>query len=430
VSNIKSSLFVPTLLGPISRAMFCGLVLVAWSSAAVAQTSESQPAPAADAVAEPAAPAAAPAPAEKKPSKSVLNFELRSDLLAEKYKNQKEEYAGDDSKTFFKLNRARLGLQGNVTEDLKYRVRFRFDKSYEPKSTSYTLGKAENGDPKLDDTGKSSLDGVGEALDLAFVDYQYASFGGVEAGKFNTNMCGADGMSSIDSYSIKAPVTLAIDKCVSQTLTRTGVGFYFLPTADHRIELIAANSPEGDSKQQDLMYGFLYSGKLLDGMIAPRATFHNIPLREIKKKGGAEATKKGVSDVVFNVGSDFKFADATVKVDYVSYTQADQTVTGAKKGDTKYNTIAGRVSYRIGEFEPMVVVDSSTLEEGSATKVKTDVLGLSAIVQYYPTTWKKMRFHAGYLSQTSKADTKDAKEIGTTAFLLGTAFVSEAAILN
>jgi hypothetical protein len=41
-----------------------------------------------------------------------------------------------------------------------------------------------------------------------------------------------------------------------------------------------------------------------------------------------------------------------------------------------------------------------------------------------------MRFHAGYLSQTSKDDTAGAKEIGNTAFLLGTAFVSEAAILN
>lgn len=417
VSHIKSSLFVPK-----SRAMVCCFAVAAWSSAAVAQSSEGQPAPVADA-------ASVPTP-EKKPNKSVLNFEIRSDLLAEKYKNQKEEYEGDDSKTYFKLNRARLGLQGNVTEDLKYRVRFRFDKSYEPKSATYTLVDGENGKQKLDKTDSSSLDGVGEALDLAFVDYQYASFGGVEAGKFNTNMCGADGLSSIDSYSLKAPVTLAIEKCVSQTLTRTGVGFYFLPVADHRIELIAANSPEGDSKQQDLMYGVMYSGKLLDGMIAPRATFHTIPRRELKKKGDAAATKKGVNDFVFNVGSDFKFADATVKLDYVSYTEADQTVTGTKKGDKKYNSIAGRVGYRIGDFEPLVVVDSSTLEEGSATKVKTDVLGVSGIVQYYPSTWKKMRFHAGYLSQTAKADTAGSKEVGTTAFLLGTAFVSEAAILN
>ncbi len=421
MSNIKSSFFVPTL---------SGLALVAWSSAAVAQTSEGQPTPAADAVAEPAAAVTTPAPAEKKPNKSVLNFELRSDLLAEQYKNQTEVNVGDDSKTYFKLSRARLGLQGNVTEDLKYRVRFRFDKSFEPKSTTYTLADDADGNPELTSSDKSSLDGVGEALDLAFVDYQYASFGGVEAGKFNTNMCGADGMSSIETYSATGKAPLAIAKCVDQTLTRTGVGFYFLPTADHRIELIAANSPENDSKQQDLMYGFLYSGKLLDGMIAPRATFHTIPRRELKKKGDAAATKKGVSDVVFNVGSDFKFADATVKLDYVSYTVTDDTVAGTKKGDEKLNSIAGRVSYRIGDFEPMVVVDSSTQEKGSDKKVKTDVLGLSAIVQYYPTTWKKMRFHAGYLSQTLKDDTAGAKEIGNTAFLLGTAFVSEAAILN
>ena len=152
---------------------------------AAGQAGEAEPSSAANpAVVEPVSAAAAPAPtaAEKSGSlKSTLSFEVRTDLQSETYKDQEEVNEGDDKSLAFRFQRARLGLRGDMADNLKYRVRFRFDKSYEPKPTSYALDEGE-----LDKTENTYIDGVGEALDLALIDYRYADFGGIQFGRFNT----------------------------------------------------------------------------------------------------------------------------------------------------------------------------------------------------------------------------------------------------
>ena len=242
------------------------------------------------------------------------------------------------------------------------------------------------------------------------------------------NICGADVSNSIDRY---GPLGLAQAKCDKASYVKTGVGFYFDPIKDQRLELVVANSSDTFDKNQDQpMLGFIYTGKVAGGLFEPRATFHVIPKREIKVKGAAGATKKAAQDTVWNIGGDVKYGDLGVKLDYVQYATGDQTATGTKPGDDTTSTLAGRVSYRIDAFEPIFIVESSTDEDkkvSGVTKstVKTDSLGLTAALHFYPTSWKKFRFHAAYSTYSKKADTSGAKEEKTDTFLIGTALVSD-----
>lgn len=371
---------------------------------------------------------------------SSLSFEIRTDLQSDTYKNLPETNEGDDKALLFRFQRARVGLKGEIADNLKYRVRLRFDRGLNPKVPKYALVEKVDldEDGQADDSYVASvkenthIENVGDALDLAFLDFQFSEWAGLEVGRFNTNICGADVSSSMDAY---GELALALKKC-SPTFTRTGAGLYVKPLKGQRVELVAANQTDTFEKNQDQpMLGFMYTGTFADGMFEPRATLHLIPKREIKAKGASTATKKEAQDLFWNLGTDMKLGGFAARLDYASYLTADTTAAGPKAGDSLTTSLVGRLSYRIDAWEPVLSVASSTDENksvsgGQKKTVKTDALSMTAALQYYPTSWKKFRFHAAYSASASKADSSGAKEQKTDTFLIGTALVTDLPIAH
>lgn len=363
--------------------------------------------------------------------KHSVKFEVRTEFNSDSSKNMPEVYEGDKSSNYFNFQRARFNLQGSLAENLKYRLRFRFDKPVNPETVSVS-GTTENGVTTISSSTKKTLDGQGAALDRAYIEYAPIEMLSLTIGKIESNLCAYDGMSGIDAYYIAAP--LAVGKCFSSS-TMTGMDLVLKPFQGNEFHLIAVNAPEGDAHQATPELGIIYKGNFANGMVKPRLTYHILPFRELKLKETGVKVKEAVNDSVLNIGSDFSYADAELKADYITYTDVDQTPDSNGPGDDVYTSIVGRFSYKISQFRPVLNVESSQYEKsvfknGSKAKEKKNVLAYGFTLEYNPTSVKNFRFHGGYLSNVSKSDVDGAKEVTLNRIFIGAAAVSEVTILN
>jgi len=261
----------------------------------------------------------------------------------------------------FSASRLRTDFKGQFSNDVKYRLRIRLDK---------TLGT----NAKINSV--NSLDG---AVDNAWVQPRFADYLSVRIGKFSVEGQGHEEatQSSQDVYLFST-----IDKYY---LAGNSVAYGVRPIinikgfGDFNITLANTNqiSSEDSLAQDRLIYGFGFSGKM--GMFEPVANFHMVP-------------KTGWNEGQMDVGAGLRTTvDRIVgTVDFQTQTTSGAGVVIAKKLD---KVLSGNVllQYKGENLRPQVKVNYDILYFGEDET--SNVLGLAGGIEYYPEANAKYRYH-------------------------------------
>lgn len=262
----------------------------------------------------------------------------------------------------FDMSYARLDVQGALEQGLKYRMRLRFDNS-----------KA---------VAKDEIKGASDYVDYAFAKQALPGGFAVTAGKFFSGRAGYEGVAAgYDHY--------------ATTLVYTGTGAFHSVVgvqpswegAGQTVSLTVANSgvawktATGASKdaQHFLMYGGLWQGTFLEGMVQPHISYFFLPTK---------ATDDGMS--LATVGVKSKVGLFTGELEWK---MLGDSTKGAKDGDQTQSTSL-LAKFDLGMFRPQVKVfydSKDVLGETALTRI-----GSAEVLEVYPFEKSSFRWHVGY----------------------------------
>ena len=286
---------------------------------------------------------------------NTINLIDRTDLRAQMF----DDSSGRQSNDQFDVNYLRVDFKGNVTDDMKYRLRVRLDKS----------------------TIKDNLKGVSDFANYAYVEPKFNEILSMRIGKLWTYQGGweADNSSSdvyifsgmddvVSSYQVGVNPTITLDKQKIQ---------FVLTNSD-----VAYGSDPKSSRFLD--YGVAYQGLLLD-VVQPLVSFSLSPLTGWTKGSIIAVAGLKVEPAPFGGELDIQY-------------WTNDTAPSAQQ--PSLISIGGTARFKSGSFGPQLkVFYDMHSTNGNSTGT---VLGFAPAVEYFPWTDKDFRVHLAYTGrQTS-----------------------------
>lgn len=259
----------------------------------------------------------------------------------------------------FAASRLRADFKGQFANDVKYRLRLRFDKTV---GSNKKIGSV------------NSLDGM---VDNAWVQPKLTDFLSIRAGKFTVEGQGHEEatissqdvylFSTIDKYYLAGN---SVAYGVRPIIHLEGLGEINITLANNNLV-----TSEDSTAQQYLIYGIGFVGKM--GMFEPVANFHMVP-----KTGWNE----GQMDAGLGLRTTIdKFVNV---IDF--QTQTTNKVMIDKNLD---KVLSGNMvlQYKGENFRPQAKVNYDMLYNGDDKTSK--VLGIGGGLEYYPVEKDKFRYH-------------------------------------
>jgi hypothetical protein len=297
-------------------------------------------------------------------------LENRSDFIYESWNNvevadpaSEDEDAKMDKEAGLGFNAARLrtDFKGQFANDVKYRVRLRWDKTF---GTNTKVG---------------SMNSLDAAVDNAYVQPKFGEALSVRIGKFSVDGQGHEEatISSQDTYLMST-----IDKNylaglgnaygVRPIITLKGLGDISLTLANNNLA-----TSDDSLAQTMLVYGIGFSGKI--GMFEPVANFHMVP---------KTSWTEGQMDAGLGLRTTVDKFIATV--DFQTQTTSTGEILIAKKLDKVLSTNMV-LQYKGENLRPQAKVLYDMLYMGDDQTAT--VLGLAGGVEYYPEEDANFRYH-------------------------------------
>ena len=285
---------------------------------------------------------------------NTINLIDRTDLRMQMF----DDSSGRQSNNQFDVNYLRVDFKGNVTDDMKYRLRIRLDKT----------------------TIKDGLKGVSDFANYAFVEPKFNDIFSMRIGKLWTYQGGweADNSSSdvyvfsgmddvVSSYQVGVNPTITLDKQKIQ---------FVLTNSD-----VAYGSDPKSNRYMD--YGVAYQGLLLD-IVQPLLSFSLSP---------ATGWTKG--DII---------AVAGVKVDPAPFggeidLQYWKNNTAPSSLQPELISIGGTVRFKTVSFAPQLkLFYDMHSTDGTSTG---NVFGFAPAIEYFPWADKEFRVHLAYTGRNT-----------------------------
>lgn len=315
-----------------------------------------------------------------------MTYDFRFDMRSTDWSDKAADTGNFADGYRFEVKTGRVDFKGKLNEEVSYRLRWRFDKSQ----------------------ANTIKDNVGAYVDHAHLVHQVNDTFAVTAGKFASEMGGAEATNpSPDEYLFsdayndvsvgsfgQAGTNLAIKNTLYYAGVKVAANF-----GDHEVAVHAANPDELASASQNTFnqnkgyFGVVYKGKFFEETWNPILSYHTSDVV------GGTATE-GAKKTFIAFGNNIKVGDFAIEADYLMNTfkntpGADESLTGMDVN----------VAYNMGALTPKFKYATSERSTkaagGTAVKFKAD--GISLALEYKPTE-DKFRYHVAYNMNTYKPD--------------------------
>lgn len=327
-----------------------------------------------------------------------IGVEFRTDLVQETSDDPEKKLLGEESKLLFRVARARVNIRGDLSKQLSYRVRVRFNRSFD----------SENDD---------RIDRTGEALQLWYVEHEFDKLKW-RVGKIRVLSGSIETItySSIDTY---------YGSRIKSKIGSSEVGTQLSYTiAKQKFQIQVVNSPAHRGTQTDLSYNIAWTGKI-GGILFPVVTFGSFPSSrwvDTDKEGDTTyyLEHEAYQETHWGAGTQFKLTTVNnqkilVDGEYNNWEKSEyreedydeddeKVVTRTNFSEKIVNTITG-VRYITKLFTSFLRYSIDEIYEDNV-KYK-EVEGISTGIEYTPLSKLKIyRFHLVYVTQiTNTVDT-------------------------
>lgn len=334
-------------------------------------------------------------------AKTQMNFDTRVD-----YVNTDNDIksTGTADVTKFTVNRIRLKIWTDVTDNTKFLTRLRLEK---------TAGSSDS----IDGTNRSYIEYA--YFQTAWTDKVTTVVGKFAAlvGGWENDYSGSD----VYEYSLVPLYLPAYEGSLSAN---------YMINKDHNVWAQYLNTDAGSgatSGQRNHAWGVAWYGNFMDGMVKTIWNYHHFRhgnpsgSGQFATQGSTPAANAAYEEIFYTLGFQFNHSMFSLDVDWHNYDQKDGGIQGLGS-DVEMSGIAARLLYNAGHFRPYIKYTTSSYDDETADTNAAAVASSSALeydydtytvaLQYYPKKDVNFRYHLAYTS----ADT-DYKRLGGASTL-------------
>lgn len=288
---------------------------------------------------------------------------------------------GKPAYSVFKINRLKIDFQGKLGEANSFRTRI---------------------DPlKVDKaTSKGTRDGVSSYVDFAFITHNLNEEWNISMGKIITGMGGVEAMNNPgDVYlrSVTGNDAAAIYWPVGMQVQGT--------MGDHKLNINVANVTEDVTTGTNLsstshLYGFAYTGKLMEGMLIPNISYHTESFKN--------STAVKIDRTYLAVGGKVLVSDFEIELDYLN---------NNKKHDPQTTQLIDNLSavalvrYKMETGSVHLKYENSATKTAltSSTDTKSTITGMTAAYEFKPVKDENWRAHVALTQKDTKPENADTQ---------------------
>lgn len=322
-----------------------------------------------------------------------IGYDFRADSNSTSY-NEDAALPGYQK---FHLKTGRLHFKGDLNEQLKYELRWAYNKPAVDNATTAT-------EPK-----NTTRDGLNNSIELANITHKMDDMFSLQMGKLNSEIGGLEGATTgADLYMVSPNYAFSAVKGLtgsnvgfnqsSGNLTYvTGVKGDIAINPEHHIYLVYANNAtdavnSGSKFNQNRgLTGLIWKGAYMEKALSAIISYH-----QVSPQGAA--THEGNKHTFTSAGVKY---DNPQVVGSFDYTTTDYTDGTTSTKDTLSSMIA-KFGYKMDAWTPRLEVYSSEQKVGiGATTGTNKFMGYGAVVEYKPTA-DNFRYHLAYNTITAK----------------------------
>lgn len=318
---------------------------------------------------------------------AAINLEARGDY--ESY--MPNTAVGTPHYQRFNMGLVRVNFQGNLTEDLSYRLRFRLSTPLVD-STDPDSGRPSN-------TGRDSLN---RAVDFAFIRHK---FGDVEltAGKQASFVGGAEGNTSSSDLYLRSNYFSETDVIRYVTGVATS---YRLATGSFTVMFANPSKDQRDEDKslqlQRTLVGLVYQGEWSEKTWLPWVSYHRDELQD-----SASDWKEYLS-----LGSTYNLDNITLRGD-VHRMNHKERFSNAGKASSSLTEVGLSAAYRWNEkwgSELKLTSGTSTDATSASQSNKSKLAGYQLSTEFYPTgAPKDFRYHVALFQTNTTPENQDTE---------------------
>jgi len=284
-------------------------------------------------------------------AENTISVTDRTDLRSQIF----DDSSGRQSNNQFDIQYLRVDFKGDVTDDMKYRLRVRLDKT----------------------SVKDGLKGVSDFVSYAYVEPKFSDVLSVRVGKVWTYQAGwEEDNSSADVYLFSGIDDVAEEYALGVNPTLT--------FGKQKIQIVVTNSDvayASDAKSSRFFrYGAAYQGDISG--FQPMLSLAMMPETGWSKGTLIAAAGLKVDPAPIGGELDVEYAKDNIGSD-----------------DEDLLTFAGTVRYRTGAFGPQLKLFYDTYTSGSETT--GNVFGIAPAIEYFPWTDHDFRIHLAYTGKNT-----------------------------
>lgn len=330
--------------------------------------------------------------------------QIRLDHISSNQTVKQGDISTKSSEGSFKLNRARLVIEGNADQDISYRIKFYLDRAQDPDVGS---GKA--------------YDGINKGLVEAKLVHKITDMFSLEIGRLELNTM------SIEAYYNSMDIYSAAEATLRKPGSGNGaaaVGKF----ADQTLTLQVTNSPgyDADGKgtyktsNNDMTAALQWQGSLVGGMVKPVVSYGNIRRRDCNYVAAtATAAAETICSEAYNqsyagVGTSLIFGGTTIELEWDAIDnpkyKADKSVDAKSK---KYHNDIGVASVRQKLTSKLLGIIKYDSDKEKLDTVKTDTQKTSLAFEFRPNE-NTLRYHINYEFMNKKVTEPSKDPIKTT----------------
>lgn len=328
-------------------------------------------------------------------------YDFRFDMRSANYTENAGAQFDDGYR--YEVETGRIDFKGKLNDSVDYRLLWRFDRP-QVASTNLTTGKPST----------NLRDGIGDWVQLAYVQQRISDHFTITLGKFFSDM---GGMENINPY----PDEYLFSEVYNDATSGTAFGNYsaLVGGVPYNLAIVnsrsyagiklAANFSEGqeiaihfannqdDTGTTDQSFsqnkgwvGLVYKGKFFDEVWNPVVSLHSA------EAAGTIHSKRSYAAI----GNNIKIGDWAIEGDLLANNVKDDL-----SNEVNIGAVSLQVGYNVGHLTPKFkLAESAKTVKTATTSTEAKINSAAVILEYKPKTEENFRYHVAYIMNDYRPD--------------------------